>query len=135
MSLKPRIASLSRASEIGAIFTFGQPRVGDREFARRFDRDFNDRAFRYVNRYDLVTRLPPRMLGYDHAGHLRYLDENGVLHENPSLWQQLLMALDPRGKEAQAYIDELTRKLPGAVADHNGERYVNLLRNLCPAGG
>ena len=128
-----RFASTSRATEISAIFTFGQPRAGDREFARHFDREFKDRTFRYVNRYDLITRLPPRLLGYDHAGQLRYIDENGVLHENLSLWKQLLMALDPRGKDVQEYVAELTDKLPGAIGDHNGGQYINLLRALCPA--
>jgi len=128
-----RFASDQRSAEIDAIFTFGQPRAGDRDFARRFERDFHDRTFRFVNRYDLITRLPPRLLGYDHAGQLRYIDENGVLHENISLWQQLLTTLNPLGKNAQEYITELTDKLPGAVADHNGSRYIELLRDLCPA--
>jgi triacylglycerol lipase len=128
-----RFASQQRAAEIDGIFTFGQPRAGDRDFARRFDRDFKDRAFRFVNRYDLITRLPPRLLGYDHAGQLRYLDENGVLHENISLWQHLLTTLNPFGKDAQDYIGELRDKLPGALADHNGGRYIELLGDLCPA--
>ncbi len=33
-------------------------------------------------------------------GQLRYIDENGVLHENISLWQQLLTTLNPIGKNA-----------------------------------
>ena len=127
-----RFASTRRASELDAIFTFGQPRAGDHDFARRFDHEFKNRTFRYVNRYDLIARLPPRLLGYHHAGQLRYLDENGRLHENLSLWQQLLMTLDPKGKNADDYINELTGRLPGAVGDHNGSRYVELLKNLCP---
>ncbi len=127
-----RFASQGRATEIDAIFTFGQPRAGDRDFAQRLDRDFEARLFRYVNRYDLITRLPPRLLGYDHAGKLRYIDEDGVLHENLSLWQQLLMTLNPVGKNAQEYINELSAKLPGAIGDHSGERYIELLKDLCP---
>ena len=128
-----RFAAAGKAEAIGAIFTFGQPRAGDSEFARHFDRDFGERTFRYVNRFDLVTRLPPRLLGYDHAGQLRYLDAFGVLHENLSLWQQLLMTLNPNGKNARDYINELTEKLPGAVGDHNGGRYIELLKALCPS--
>ena len=129
-----RFASEQRSDEIDGIFTFGQPRVGDGDFARRFDRKFKDRTFRYVNRFDLVTRLPPRLLGYDHAGQLRYIDEKGVLHESLNLWQQLLMTLSPGGRNAQEYIEALTKKLPGALGDHNGERYIALLQALCPRG-
>ena len=128
-----RFAADGRASEIDAIFTFGQPRAGDREFANRLERDFSARLFRYVNHYDLVTRLPPRLLGYDHAGQLRYIDGDGVLHENLNLWQQLLLTLNPAGKSAREYIDELSAKLPGALADHSGERYTQRLRDLCPS--
>jgi len=128
-----RFASESRSDEVDAIYTFGQPRAGDRDFARRFDRDFGERAYRFVNHFDLVTRLPPRMLGYGHAGQLRFLDEDGVLHESPSLWQQLLLTLDPKGKNARDYIGELTEKLPGAVNDHNNLVYTNRLKDLCPA--
>ena len=127
-----RFASLSRASEIDAIFTFGQPRAGDREFARHFDREFGDRTFRYVNRYDLITRLPPRLVGYDHAGQLRYFDEDGALHENLSRWQKLLMTLEPQGRNTQDYISKLSENLPGALGDHASSRYVELLKDLCP---
>ena len=39
MLIAARFASEQRAGEVDAIFTFGQPRAGDREFARRFDRE------------------------------------------------------------------------------------------------
>ena len=130
-----RFASEGRAAELDAIFTFGQPRAGDSDFAKRVERDFDNRLFRYVNRYDLITRLPPRLLGYDHAGELRYIDEDGVLHENVSLWQQLLMTLNPIGKDAREYINQLSAKLPGAIGDHSGERYIELLKDLCPRAG
>jgi hypothetical protein len=56
------------------LYTFGSPRVGDKDFA------YNMLAvahIRYVNCCDLVTRLPPKELGYVHVGALRYIDRNG----------------------------------------------------------
>lgn len=127
-----RFAAASRGGEIDAIFTFGQPRVGDGGFAAQFDRDFHDRAFRYVHHFDLVARLPPRLLGYHHAGQLRFIDEGGTLHENLSRWQQLLVTLDPRGRNTRDYINELSAKLPGALADHRCARYLERLQVFCP---
>jgi hypothetical protein len=45
-----------------SLYTFGSPRVGNKEFA---DHTFN---FRIVYGNDLVTDLPPKILGYVHSG-------------------------------------------------------------------
>jgi triacylglycerol lipase len=56
-----------------ALFTFGSPRVGNRRFI-----NFVKLAhYRWVNNNDLVTRLPPRWLGYRHAGRELYLNAHG----------------------------------------------------------
>lgn len=50
------------------LYTFGQPRTGDREFARKPDADFEQQTFRYVNNNDIVTRVPFRAMNYSHVG-------------------------------------------------------------------
>ncbi len=75
---------------ISGLFAFGQPRTGDREFAREFDFAFRPFAFRIVNNHDVVTRTPPRSLGYHHLGSFIYLTENGELADDVSWWQQFL---------------------------------------------
>jgi hypothetical protein len=62
----------SKLPEIGGVFTFGQPRVGDRKFAREYKQlafpradgkaYLNDRHFRFVNNNDVVTIVPPKPL-------------------------------------------------------------------------
>lgn len=75
---------------VSGLFAFGQPRTGDREFARNFDFEFRPYAFRIVNNHDIVTRTPPRSLGYHHLGSFIYLAENGELADDVGWWQQFL---------------------------------------------
>lgn len=56
-----------------ALFTFGSPRVGN----KRFINFVKLNHFRWVNNNDIVTRLPPRWLGYRHSGKQLYLDAQG----------------------------------------------------------
>jgi triacylglycerol lipase len=41
-----------------AVYTFGSPRVGNKGFADFYDAGLRDRTFRYVNKSDVVTRVP-----------------------------------------------------------------------------
>lgn len=54
---------------IRGVYTYGQPMVGDSEFARSCGR-LEDIVFRHVYGHDLVPRLPPRSAGdFVHFGH------------------------------------------------------------------
>jgi triacylglycerol lipase len=44
---------------LAGVYTFGQPRVGDREFRTRYDQALRAFTFRCVNDRDLVPHLPP----------------------------------------------------------------------------
>ncbi len=54
------------------LYTFGSPRVGDKDFAATLARTV---VYRYVNCCDAVARLPPAV--YQPVGTLRYIDSNG----------------------------------------------------------
>ena len=69
------------------LYTFGQPRVGTVPFCDACAADFGSMYFRYVNNQDIVTRVPPRGLGYWHTGHDEYIDANQVIREDPTMWQ------------------------------------------------
>jgi triacylglycerol lipase len=75
---------------IAGLYTFGQPRVGTIDFCQACDGNCGSVYFRYVNHLDIVTRVPPRLLGYWHGGHVEYLDGNGVIHDDPAWWQIFL---------------------------------------------
>ena len=53
--------------ELGGIYTFGSPLIGNRGFVDGFNGRCGDRSFRFVNDKDGVTRVPPRELGYRHV--------------------------------------------------------------------
>ena len=45
--------------EVTAVYTYGQPRVGDATFSDAFDGKLGTVTFRYVNDRDIVPHLPP----------------------------------------------------------------------------
>lgn len=60
--------------------TFGAPRVLDARMAASVDGDAPFSAWRFVNGADIVTRVPPRLFGFRHAGTKCYLGRDGELH-------------------------------------------------------
>jgi len=64
-----------------ALYTIGSPRTGDQNFV---DSLGGVRSYRYVDCCDVVTELPPALLGYEHLGNPLYIDADGKVTENPS---------------------------------------------------
>lgn len=127
-------ASRSQLSHVSAnpreLFTFGSPRVGNRSYVNYIAL----KHYRFVNNNDVVTRVPPIWLGYQHSGHEIYFNRFGEIKKYNYLlkrrdrWRGFLYALRLR------QIDHL--------ADHSIHRYCeNLLlalkqeRNRVAAGG
>lgn len=59
--------------ELGGIYTFGSPLVGDRRFVDGFNLRCGDQSFRFVNDQDAVTRVPPPLLEYRHVNTQRFI--------------------------------------------------------------
>jgi triacylglycerol lipase len=53
---------------VQAIYTFGQPRVGNKEFAQIMQSQLGDKIFRVVHANDIVPRIPLYSTGYRHYG-------------------------------------------------------------------
>jgi len=78
-SLGAALATLAadRYGNVQGLYTYGSPRVGDQDFKK----DFNVNTYRFVNNSDIVTKVPPPGL-YCHVGELKYIDSEGIIHDN-----------------------------------------------------
>jgi triacylglycerol lipase len=118
------------------IYTFGQPRTGDLNFAKSFDGQLQSVTFRFVNNNDLVPHLPPDKLlnnklvrdftppalrDFKHIGLLRYFDADGNLKDNPSVWDSIKEGV----RDA---ISDLGGLAKDAVNDHKMENYITSLK-------
>jgi triacylglycerol lipase len=108
---------------VSGLYTYGQPRVGDRDFARGFDVEFKSKTFRFINDADIVTRVPPRSLGYSHVGRLLFFDKEGVLHNDDHFWQRFLQEVEVG--------TEVMENFPTLVTKHAIALYIeNMRKNL-----
>lgn len=119
---------------VQGIYTYGSPRVGDRNFGEAFKAD----AYRFVNNSDIVTRVPPAAM-YTHVGQLKYIDSEGRLrdgHERGSNWtdeierkfDHIMSALGPAAKG-------FTEVLMEPIVDHVPTRYAVQIWNNIPLVG
>ncbi len=108
---------------VAGLYTYGSPRVGNRDFRTEFNALLLDRAFRFINDEDGVTRLPMKMLGYCHVGQKCRFDRSGQLERTmPSEYSFLSHAKD----ELEEYLDPDFE----FVKDHDLESYQVMLENL-----
>ncbi|TAF34524.1 MAG: lipase family protein [Cytophagales bacterium] len=101
------------------IYSFGQPRVGNTDFAAWFDRALPNKLFRFVNNNDVVPRVP-YFSGYQHAGQMVYIDADGDFRNDrlstmEMLWDRVRssVGLDLGSDHKMANYIHLTAKLLG----------------------
>jgi triacylglycerol lipase len=81
------------AVPIQAVYTFGQPRVGDDEFAQLLHDKMGVSVFRFVNDRDIVPRVPFFGMGYRHYGGQIFFDDAGKPSDSPSTVETMKVAL------------------------------------------
>jgi triacylglycerol lipase len=69
---------------VGSVYTFGSPRVFDAPAAAHYQGLLGDRTFRFENNADLVAKVPPEVMGFQHVGTNLYFDHLGNQHVSPS---------------------------------------------------
>jgi hypothetical protein len=132
-SLGAALATLaaSRYGNLRGLYTYGSPRVGDRDFKK----EFPSKTYRFKNHRDPVTRVPPPFL-YEHVGELKYIDSQGLIHDQPfpeenvlnAAGAEVLSALDSL-KQMRAGVDAL---IPKALVDHVPTLYATHIWNNIP---
>lgn len=126
------------ANKLRAVYTFGQPMVGDAGLAGACDAEpfLRDNLIRYVYGRDLVPALPPRASGrFMHFGqelryHPSWLGGHWQSHASPTGQARWLaqVALAPLTFVArQVRITRKLRLLPYALEDHGPQRYIAAL--------
>ncbi|MEN8216132.1 MAG: lipase family protein [Pseudomonadota bacterium] len=113
---------IDNAWPVNGLYTFGQPRTGNQIFARNLNLKFKPYIFRFVNNNDIVTRIPPRQIGYRHVGTLKYFKENGDLTSDISSWERFLDSM--RGR-----IEDILEWGTDGIKDHKIDNYVRLIEN------
>lgn len=114
---------LEERQPVSGLYTFGQPRTGDLDFAHRFDAEFGDKTFRFVNNRDIVTRLAPRELFYAHAGRMMFFNRKGELQTDDHFWNKFLLEVEVG---IEAFEDP-----PALIKDHNMDLYIaNVQKNV-----
>jgi len=101
---------------VGGLYAFGQPRTGDRTFSQNFDFDFKPYTFRIVNHRDVVTRTPPRALGYRHTGTFKYFNDAGEMMDHIGWWRLFL-------RSRSGPIQSLLSWGGGGIRDHSMSGY------------
>ena len=131
-SLGGALAILAAAEypEVGAMI-FGSPRVGDVEFSENFR---GRELIRYQGPADVVCQLPPKSLGFSHAGRLAVLAESRRwLDPNPSTASKL------RRRSQWRFASRLPWLHPRALwfrelADHAIHNYCRILAMAAKEG-
>lgn len=101
-----------------AVYTYGSPVVGDRDFAERYNDAVGDTTYRVVNQTDDVPRL--QAPGYKHVGEERYLNASGDAQTGTNFFSKFWDRLNRR-------IDE---PVGAGITDHRMNTYESQLSNL-----
>jgi triacylglycerol lipase len=117
-------------------YNFGSPRAGDASFRSFYDERYATVTFRFVNNNDIVPRVPPRELSYDHVSFRRYFNRHGMLVADMRLLDALLDSFEGSILGLRKLFGELARRqqqgpplpLPDFIDDHRIENYIACLK-------
>ena len=105
-------------------YTFGQPRAVTLKLAGTLAPMCGNRFFRFHNNNDIVTRVPPRVMGFSHMGQIAYIDKDKGIYLDSGLW----FRFQDRVRGAW---DAFKNKEPGIdiFADHDIGDYLSAIKD------
>ena len=108
---------------VDAIYTFGQPRIGLHSFCNTYSQMLKDRLVRFVNKQDLVPRVPLRGWDYSDEGKMIHFDSMGTPSIQSEEWQGFL------ARTLQSFGDfwEIVSHIGVDVGDHSMAGYLALI--------
>jgi triacylglycerol lipase len=109
---------------VHGLYTFGQPRVGDRTFVKTLDNEIKPRYFRFVNDNDIVPRVPVRLNQYQHGGSMRFFDSTGILQDDIGYWLRFL-------ERIEGSFEQKLDMMPSFIEHHAIDKYIgNIEKNM-----
>lgn len=116
---------------ISRIYTFGQPRIGLHSFCNTYSRILAGRLIRFVNRHDIVPRVPLRGFDYGDEGTMIHFDSSGTPMIQSPEWRSFL---------ARAFqsLDDVIREVENLgvdIGEHSVSGYRELVNNTQPQLG
>jgi len=112
--------------EVTGVYTFGQPRVGDRTFVNQLHNRIKGKVFRFVNNNDIVPHVPPpfSILNptrlYGHAGMVKYFSAAGRITTQYEVLGRLI-------DSTWGLVKGISGSGFGMITDHNMEYYISHL--------
>ena len=114
-------------------YNFGSPRVGDSSFTGFYNERCASVTFRFVHNNDIVPRVPPRGLLYDHVDFKRYLDRHCKLASDMRIVDLLLDSFEGSILGLRKLFDQVTHlkqqnlPLPDFIEDHLIQNYISCI--------
>jgi hypothetical protein len=97
METNPAYAEVRR--RMRAVYTYGQPMIGDPAFARECSRALGRKVFRFIHAHDVVAALPPRVSGpFAHFG-----EEYQLFRASDRTWRAPRHNREPMGQVGHLY--------------------------------
>jgi triacylglycerol lipase len=125
-----------------AVYVFGMPRVGDEDFAERYNDTLGNSTYRLVHGSDIVATVPPSSFGFRHVGRLIRCDRAGYFapdqptsefSDEPQFKDSLISGLQQGVSDLFAlklqpfFRDDALGRMSGLlappIADHLPDRY------------
>lgn len=146
-----KLASINACQNIGGIYTFGQPRVGDKDFKEKFEKLLPGGAYRVTNFKDPVTLVPLNInlkiwkrriiFQYDHAGKIILFNESGEIAKSEDLKSRWILILFAVIGVAIAFTVKILKKIKSSdevlnwfktlTSPHGLDQYKeNIIKNL-----
>jgi triacylglycerol lipase len=125
---------VSAGLSIAGHYNFGSPRVGDSSFTSFYNERCASVTFRFVNNNDIVPRIPPRGLTYDHVDFKRYLDRDCRLVTDMRMVDLLMDSFEGSLLGLRKLFDQVAHlkqeklPLPDFIEDHRIENYISCIQ-------
>jgi triacylglycerol lipase len=114
--------------DLQGVYTFGQPKVGDKIFGKYVDSRLKSKLFRFVYDEDLVTIQPP-FGGYVHIGCECYFDRMGRFYDKNIGWAKFYSRCASIAIRSSERASDFRAANPGGIADHGMGYYIRCIKN------